>query len=226
LLASLWTLLADHAYVMVFLVTAIDATGTPFPGRALLVASGVLAASGHVSVVAVILLAAAGAVVGDHAWYFVGRWRGQRLLALACRVTMRSGDCLERANTLLQRYGPLAIVLGRFLAALRVFVTAAAAGSGLPYYQYLFGEIVGALLWSSVFVLFGYGIGQSLSTALARADAGAIALVLLGGAVVLMGAAFAYRSWRRRRSARRTAPPSVERPNEPDQACALETPRG
>jgi membrane-associated protein len=113
-------------------------------------------------VTVMILLAAAGAVIGDHVWYAVGRWRGQGILVWCCRVTMRSDDCIERANALLRRFGPFAIVLGRFLAALRIFVTAVAAGSGMPYYQYLLGEVAGALVWSSLYVLIGYGAGGYL----------------------------------------------------------------
>jgi membrane protein DedA with SNARE-associated domain len=109
-------------------------------------------------------------------------------------------------------------VLGRFVAALRVFVTAAAAASGLPYYQYLLGEIVGALLWSSIFVLFGYGIGQSLSAAIGTAGAGTITLVLLVGSIAMVGATAAYRSWR-------GTSRSVGASRRPDRPGRLEAPR-
>jgi membrane protein DedA with SNARE-associated domain len=161
-LGPLWAFFTQHAHLMVFAVTAIDATGTPFPGRVLLIGAGALAAAGEVSVLAMIALAAVGAVVGDHAWYVAGRWHGQRVLAFFCRITARAEGCVDRANALLRRFGALAIVIGRFAAGLRIVVTAVAASSGMPYYQYLLAEVVGALVWASLFVLIGYGAAGSL----------------------------------------------------------------
>jgi membrane protein DedA with SNARE-associated domain len=198
-LTPLWSLFASHAYIVVFVVTAIDATGTPFPGRVLLIAAGALAASGDASIVRMILLAAAGAVIGDHGWYLVGRWKGQRILAFCCRITARSDDCVGRANTLLQRFGPFAVVISRFSTTLRVFVTATAAGSGLPYYQYLLAEIVGSLLWSATFVALGYGVGDYLYAFIGRPHGNAIVIIVLGGTLGLGVVAVGYRRFRQAR---------------------------
>src|SRR5262249_42754649 len=126
----------------------------------------------HGSVMIIILLAAADAVIGDHVWDAVGRQRGQGILDWCCRVTMRSDD-IARANALLRRLGPFAIGLGRFVAALRILITAVTAGSGMPYYQYLLGEVAGALVLSSLYVLIGYGAGGYLK-ALAEPQGGGL----------------------------------------------------
>jgi len=197
LLEALWTFFARHAYVVVLLVTTIDATGTPFPGRVLLIAAGALAASGDVSVVAMILIAAGGAVIGDHVWYLIGRWRGERILAFCCRITRRSDDCLERAKALLRRFGPFAIVIARFFTTLRIFVTAMAAGSGMPYYQYLLGEIAGALVWASLFVLLGYGAGGWLHALLGQPGGASLLPIALAGAAGVLTLAVVYRLFKR-----------------------------
>lgn len=57
---TLWTFLVTYAYVVVFFGTLIDATGTPFPGRLLLIAVGGLAATGRVNLVPLIALAVRG----------------------------------------------------------------------------------------------------------------------------------------------------------------------
>jgi membrane protein DedA with SNARE-associated domain len=198
-LAPLWTFFARHAYVVAFIVTAIDATGIPFPGRVLLVAAGALAATGDANLIAIIVVAAAGAVIGDHVWYALGRWRGQAIVELGCRVTFRPRSCVERANAVSERFGPFAIVIGRFFTAIRVLVTAMAA-SRMPYYRYLLSEIAGALVWSALFVLIGYGAGGYGATMLDGRIGGTVLLVILGGGLVAFAAAVAYRLVKRGRA--------------------------
>jgi undecaprenyl-diphosphatase len=196
LFAPIWGFFARHAYVVAFVVTAIDATGLPFPGRVLLVAAGTMAAAGEVHVVAMILIAAAGAVVGDHVWYVIARWRGDAMVEFACKVTMRSRGCADRASDLLQKYGPFAIVIGRFLAAVRVFVTAGAMASGMSYTTYLLSEIGGALLWASIFVLLGYGAGGWLR-GLVDPQGGATIVAIALIVTAVLASAIVYRRMRR-----------------------------
>jgi membrane-associated protein len=201
-LDTVWGFLLQHSYAVVFVVTAVDATGTPFPGRLLLVGAGALAAAGKANLVGMILVAAAGAVIGDHVWYVLGRWRGAALVDFGCRITLRSNDCASRANDLVQRFGAFAIVIGRFLAAIRIFVTAVAAGGGMPYSTYLLSEIVGALVWAAVFVLLGYGTGGYVRDVLRGQDSTTLWAVAAVVGVAVVGGAVAYRVFRRRSTTR------------------------
>src|SRR6185295_13892721 len=112
--AGLDTLLQDArlVYLGLFLATLIDATGFPFPGRVVLMAAGAL-----------------GAVVGDHLWYLAGHLgAADRLTALYCKLSLASGRCEARARARFDRFGPLAIVIGRFVAGVRVFAAPMAGG--------------------------------------------------------------------------------------------------
>jgi hypothetical protein len=55
----------DHLYAIVFVAATIDATGLPFTGRLLVITAGATAGGG-LEATRVMLLAAAGALVGDH----------------------------------------------------------------------------------------------------------------------------------------------------------------
>src|SRR3982074_2170805 len=55
----------------------IESTGVPFPGELTLVAVAPYAGAGHPNIVAVIFLAALGAVVGGDLGYFIGRKGGR-----------------------------------------------------------------------------------------------------------------------------------------------------
>ena len=96
--------LHEHLLSIVFVVSLIDATGVPFPGRAMLIAAG-MAAQGPRDVGLLIATSVIGSVVGDHILYALGMRRGTRLLALYCRLSLGSVRCVE---TFFRRYGGMA----------------------------------------------------------------------------------------------------------------------
>jgi membrane protein DedA with SNARE-associated domain len=187
--------LVRHLYAAVFVVAVIDATGLPFPGRLLLVAAGALARDAA-EVTAVILAAAGGAMLGDHALYLAGRLGGERLLALSCRWTFASGRCASETRRYLQRWGPLTIVLGRFVAGVRLLATALAGSGAIPYWQFLLFDALGALVWTACFVLLGHVFGTRWRAAVERH--GTVPIVV-GITLAALAAVVLYRVHRRRR---------------------------
>jgi len=120
--------LHEHLLSIVFVVSLIDATGLPFPGRAMLVAAG-MATAGPRDVVLLIATSVTGSLVGDHILYALGMRRGTRLLALYCRLSLGSVRCVEKTLTFFRRYGAVAILVCRFSTGVRLFA-AVLAGSG------------------------------------------------------------------------------------------------
>src|SRR5258706_5416212 len=128
---------ASLAYLGLFLAALIDATGFPFPGRVLLVTAGAAMATDWSQVALLTAAGALGAVVGDHLWYAAGRLgAADRLTALYCKLSLASGRCEARARSRFDRFGALAIVIGRFVAGGWGFAAPRAAGAG-PYLSLL-----------------------------------------------------------------------------------------
>ena len=114
--------LADHVVAVVFCAVLIEAAGIPFPSRLILV----LAAATQLEVsdlVELALAATAGATIGDHVPYLVGRQFGPRVLALYCRITLGSERCVDRTIAYFRRFGGAAILLSRFSASVRLFAS-------------------------------------------------------------------------------------------------------
>ena len=190
--------LTAHTYAVVFVASLIDATGLPFPGRIVLAAAGALAASADdLSVLLLVALGAAGIVIADHLWYFAGALGVDRLLLRGyCRLTGDTPDCVERARHWLTRFGPLVIVAGRFVAAVRMLAWPLARAHGVGYPTFLALEIPAALVWCATWVGLGWVLGEQWADASAE-----MRWIGLGmaGSVMLAGAVIAL--WRRRRRA-------------------------
>ena len=188
--------LAAHTYEVVFVGALVDATGLPFPGRLILAAAGALSEPNGLSVIAMIALGAMGAMITDHVWYFAGRLGSDRLLGLYCRLSVSSRRC-ERATTdYLQRYGALTIVIGRFVAGVRLLAWPLAARSGIGYPRFLAFDLAGAVLWSATWVLLGWFFADTWRAV--AGDAGTV-LGAAAAAVLLIAAVLIFRLHRRRR---------------------------
>src|SRR5688572_32075135 len=67
-------------YVFLFVISALDVIIPLVPSETSVILAGVLASSGDLELVLVILFAAAGAIVGDNTAYWIGRTVGHRIV--------------------------------------------------------------------------------------------------------------------------------------------------
>ena len=110
-----------------FAIVSLESAGVWLPGETALIAAGVVASQGHLSIVAVIAVAAAGAILGDNVGYWIGRRYGRRLLE-------RFGwldRLLPRAERFFRRHGGKAVFLARFVAGVGVGQSQVAQSSAL-----------------------------------------------------------------------------------------------
>ena len=185
--------LVEHTYAVVFLSSLIDATAIPFPGRIVLAAAGGFAAAGETNAVMVIALGTAGVVIADHVWYCAGSLGGDRLLRLYCRLTFSSPDCVERTTDWFKRFGALTIVVGRFVAAVRVLAWPLARDHGVGYATFLALDVAAALAWTTIWVGLGWLLGGRWAEAPAEIRWISVALAIAAAASFLVA-----RWWRRR----------------------------
>jgi membrane-associated protein len=67
---------------------------------------------------------------------------------------------IDHTEEFFNRYGAVAIVLGRFIAIVRTFITVLAGAAKMDFKRYAFYSMVGALLWAVGLTLLGYLIGN------------------------------------------------------------------
>ena len=193
--ATFVTFLIAHLYLAVFLASAIDATGVPFPGRIILVLTGTFATTSP-EVAFAIVAGAVGALLGDHVLYLAGKRGGASLLALYCRLTLSSDRCVEDTVKYFRRFGALAIILGRFSTSVRLFAAILSGSGHIAYARFLVYDLVGSLAYTALWVVAGHMFGDQVVAILQwLGRQRAIILIVLAAVVVIV----AHRAWRRRR---------------------------
>ncbi len=171
--------------------------GFVVPAGKAAVLTGILAGLGEVSFAlawaGLVLAAIVGAAIG----FEVGRSHGDRVLAH--RWLLRYEARIARGRDLVHRRAAVAIVAGRSVAILRATTPALAGAVGVGRRTFLLWNVVGGLLWGTVFVGLGYVGASSAEEVLDRYGRGPVIAVVV--AVTLMVLASWY--WSRRTAARR-----------------------
>jgi membrane protein DedA with SNARE-associated domain len=163
------TLFTHHGLPLLFVAVAIESFGIPVPGETALIAVGVLASRGHYSIVIVIAVAAAAAIVGDNlGFWLIGRRGGRALIARYPWAERRTRHVLPRAEALIARYGGRAVFFGRFVSILRETVAWVAGLAGMPWPRFLFWNAFGGIVWATGVGLLAYFGGKGIADAVSR----------------------------------------------------------
>ena len=145
-------------FVIIFAETGLVVT--PFlPGDSLLFAVGTFAALGSFNLALVFMILAAAAIIGDSVNYAIGKILGGKLLAKGDHRFFKK-EHVERAHKFYEKYGGKTIILARFVPIVRTFAPFVAGIGEMSYYKFLAYNVIGGILWVSVFVFGGYYFGN------------------------------------------------------------------
>jgi membrane protein DedA with SNARE-associated domain len=174
-----------HGLPLLFFVVMLESFGIPLPGETALIAFGVLASQGHYRIEWVIVLAAAGAIIGDNLGYWlIGRWGGRALFRRWGWLNRYAERVLPRAERLMDRHGGKTVFFGRFIAVLRYTAAWIAGIARMRWWKFLFWNAAGGICWATAVGLVAYYGGHAAADAIARYGLYAAAAVVLGLALL------------------------------------------
>jgi membrane protein DedA with SNARE-associated domain len=202
-LASILSVTQNLGLPVLGLFVGIEALGIPLPGETAVIFAGLAASQHKLSIVAVIIVAAAGAIIGDNIGFVIGRKGGRALLERPGRFYDERKRVLAIGDPFFERHGPKAVFLGRWITGLRVWTSWLAGASEMRWPTFLVWNALGGTAWATSVALAAYYGGNSVKTVFS-------AIGLYGGiaAGVLIVLAAGYVWWRlKKRRAAAPAPP-------------------
>lgn len=145
-------------FVIVFMETGFVVT--PFlPGDSLLFVAGAVAAAGGMDPVLVAGTLIVAALCGDNVNYWIGRFLGPKVFQYENNRFLKREN-LDRTHAFMERHGPKAIIIARFVPVVRTFVPFVCGIGRLTYGRFLGFSVLGVLLWVGLLVPAGYFFGN------------------------------------------------------------------
>src|SRR5437762_12222175 len=186
-----------HGAAVLFAAVFVEQLGVPLPAAPWLLAGGALAADGKISPLVAITAATLGSLIADLIWFYLGRYGGNRVLNLLCRISLEPDSCVRRTQDLFGRYGMRGVVVAKFIPGLSTLAPPLAGSSGASAPRFFFFDGLGSVLYGGCFILIGALFSHQLEQvleALASLGSGALAVVV-GLAALYIG----YKYYQRQR---------------------------
>ena len=171
--------------------------GLVAPGETALALGGVVAAAGDVELWLIIPIAWACAAGGDLTSFVLGRRLGTAWLD---RHGARFGISVARrvqVERFLERHGPRAILIGRFVGIVRAVAPFLFGSSGMRLRTFVPWSVFGTGVWATAFTVVGYVFHESFESAADTLAHAALALAVVA-TVALLARAYVLRRRRAR----------------------------
>lgn len=201
LILSLAQLQGPTAYSAIVGILLICGLGVPIPEDITLIAAGILAALGKISLTGAMIAGFFGVLMGDAFLYTIGRMYGRRAFQLPIIRTIMTPRRIAMAERKMLRNSHFICFTARFLPGLRspIFLMSGITGVRPLVFYGLDG--FAALISVPVWVYVGFWLGENMDTALQMAER---IQMSVGVAVVLLVLGYlGFRRYRKRSRAQR-----------------------
>ncbi|MCL6548794.1 MAG: DedA family protein [Alicyclobacillus sp.] len=160
--AGLARALFDLGYPGVFAALVVEVLGLPFPGDAVMALYGFAAAEGRLQLVPVIACSVAGYLCGSLLSYSLSRRWGPWVERRLARAVLLSPRSMTRTTLLIDRYGAVLLIPGRFLPGVRSVSSYVAGLMQMEARPFVAYTVIGASLWCSAWVCLGFWLGENV----------------------------------------------------------------
>lgn len=151
-----------ETYLFLFLIVFCE-TGLvvlPFlPGDSLIFAAGAFAAMGSLNVVILYFTLLLAAFLGDTVNYHIGKALTKKIENLENNKIIKK-EYIDKTQAFFERHGGKSIVLARFVPIIRTFAPFVAGSGKMEYSRFIRYNIVGSILWVTLFTSLGYFFGN------------------------------------------------------------------
>jgi membrane protein DedA with SNARE-associated domain len=199
--------LARHGYIVLFAWVTAEQLGAPVPAVPILIAAGVISATGQLTFGIALLIGTLGCLIGDSVWYAIGKRRGSAVLRLLCKISLNPESCVRSSSEFISRYGSASLLLSKFIPGISTVAVPLAANSEIPALSFFSYDLAGSVLYVATYLAAGRIIGDRIDRFAGFVSSMKSAAILL--AIIAAMAAVAWRIYQRSRFRRHPAIPRI-----------------
>lgn len=159
----------DHLnYWTITLLMTIESSFIPFPSEVIVPPAAYRAAStGEMNLLAILLCATLGAVLGALINYGLAVWLGRPLVlkfvnSKVGHLCLLNEEKLHKAEAYFNQHGAVSTLVGRLIPAIRQLISIPAGLSGMKLLPFIGYTALGAGIWNSVLAALGYWLESQI----------------------------------------------------------------
>ncbi len=156
--------IANYGYILVFLGVFLENSamlGLIIPGETILIIAAFFAAQGELNIAVIMLIAFAGAVMGDNVGYYIGHRGGHPFVKKYGKYFLIHEKRLKATEKYFKQHGGKTVFIARFTSFLRALAAVTAGICRMEYKQFFWYDLAGAAIWAVVISLLGYFLGDN-----------------------------------------------------------------
>ncbi|OLN32565.1 DedA family protein [Desulfosporosinus metallidurans] len=156
--------ITQYGYLGLYVILLVSILGLPLPDEFLLTFVGFMSFSGQLNPVLAIISSASGSMTGITIAYFLGRFFEAKVLA---HLKKHAGtERLEKVLSWYHKHGGKLLTVGYFIPGVRHLSGYIAGLSRLSYRNFAVFSYLGAVAWTSLFIILGRTLGSRWETIL------------------------------------------------------------
>lgn len=151
-------------YTGIMALLVLNSSGIPIPSEVILPFSGYLVYLGRFNLLFVVLAAVVGCNIGSAIAYWIGAKGGRPLVERYGKWVLMSHHDLDRMVWFFNRYGSIAILVGRMLPVVQTYVAFPAGIARMSRLRFHIYTTVGSLIWYTCLAWAGMKLGAAWDT--------------------------------------------------------------
>lgn len=156
--------ISSGGYAGIAALLTLNSGGIPIPSEVILPFSGYLVYLGRFTLLLVALAGTVGCNVGSAIAYWIGARGGRPLVMRYGKWVLMSQHDVDGMSWFFDRYGSIAILVGRMLPVVQTFVAFPAGIAKMPRLRFHIYTTVGSFIWYICLAWIGMKLGQAWNT--------------------------------------------------------------
>ena len=142
----------------------LNSSGIPIPSELIMPFSGYLVYLGRFNLLLVALAGTVGCNIGSAIAYWIGAKGGRPLVERYGKWVLMSSHDLDRMSSFFEKYGSIAILVGRMLPIVQTFVAFPAGIAKMARLRFHIYTTVGSFIWYICLAWVGRKLGEAWNT--------------------------------------------------------------
>jgi len=157
------SVIEQFGYAGVFVAMGLESACIPLPSEVIMPFAGFVVWKGELTLIGVGLVGTAGCLAGSLVAYSVGAYGGLPLLERYGKYVLIRKSELDRAHTWFERFGEIAVFVGRVLPIVRTFISLPAGVARMDVKKFSLYTVLGSLPWCFGLAYVGVLLGPHWS---------------------------------------------------------------